>query len=76
MVDKVLNPSAIPREFYPDSIGRERPMMPPLIEDPGTVNVVTTTVVSDHLGYRDTHGLIPLAKRNMNLGEDDPAGLN
>ena len=52
--------------------------MPPLIEDPGTVNVVTTTtsLVSHRLGYWDTHGLLPLAKRNMNLGEVNLDGLN
>ena len=72
-MDKVLNPNDTPSKFYPDSIGLERPMVPPLTEDPGTT---TTGFVSDRLGNWDTHGLVPLAKRNMNLGEVNLHGLN
>jgi hypothetical protein len=78
MMDKVLNPSDTPNEFYPDIIGLERPIMPPLTEDPGTVNVGTTTagLTGDRPGYWDTHGLLPLAKRNMNLGKVNLDGLS
>jgi hypothetical protein len=72
MMDKVLYPSDTHSEFYPDSIGLERPLMPPITEDLGTT---TTGLTSDHLGYLDRHGLLPLATRNMNLGEVNLYGL-
>jgi hypothetical protein len=78
MMDKVLDPSATSNDFYPDIIGLERPIMPPLTEDPGTANMGTTTagLTGDRLAYWDTQGLLPLAKRNMNPGKIHLDGLN
>jgi hypothetical protein len=71
-------PSIHRADDTPTDNGRERPVMPPLLEDPGTVNVVNAAagLMSGRLDYWDTHGHLPLAKRNTGLGEDSPAGFN